>query len=65
MKYMSEEREYKETWKSEFYNYDHEKGKITNSYKLSEEGAQLWDRFSNRFSFGFSIKVYLFSGFEF
>lgn len=66
MKYLSEEREYRETWKSEFYQYDHEKGELTKTYNnLINDGAAIWDNFGYPLSFGFSIKFYLFTGWEF
>ena len=65
MKYMSEEREYRETWKSEFYKYDYEKGKLTAKYTLIDDAAAILYNFAYPLSFGFSIKFYLFSGWDF
>lgn len=61
MDYLSQERDYDEEWEN-LYNGKNGLDIITTN--LSERNAGIWEAFSSRLSFGFSVKLYFFTGWD-
>ena len=64
MDYLNQTRDYDEEWKRLGYSTD-KAGYDIITTNLAERNAGIWRKFSSRLSYGFSIKFYLFSGYEF
>lgn len=64
MEYLSQERDYNEKWEENISSTNIKSGEDLLYTNLSERNAGLWEAFSSRLSFGFSVKFYFFTGLD-
>ncbi len=64
MEYLSQERDYNEKWEENILSTNIKSGEDLLYTNLSERNAGLWEAFSSRLSFGFSVKFYFFTGLD-
>lgn len=64
MEYLSQERDYNEKWEENISSTNIKSGEDLLYTNLSERNAGIWEAFSSRPSFGFSVKLYFFTGWD-